>query len=183
MRLTVDLLDDLRVADRKGRVTLGSKYAGRRFSMREEPDGTAILTPVVVVSESEQPFVSRRVVEDFAALEALRDNWDGRGSIAPAPALIGQAREVLAMLHAGVIARGAAWTDPNIGSNERGQVIMEWWHDNRSLTVFVRSAGQVDYLRAWGRDIEAEMEDGKLERLDDFVEQCRWLCRQEALQA
>ena len=88
MKLMDDARPEIKVADQKGRVTLGSKYAGKHFAVREEPDGTAILTPVLMVPEKERPLTSRRLAESFAALEALEDNWDGHGSPSPLPVLI-----------------------------------------------------------------------------------------------
>src|SRR5437660_1604252 len=112
--ITVKLaLDDLRVADKKGRVALGSKHAGKRFAVREEADGTAILTPVLVIP-------ANTGTQDLTSLEGLQDDWDGRGSPAPSSSVIETAREVIAMLRAGAIARGARWVDPHVGSNERG---------------------------------------------------------------
>jgi hypothetical protein len=180
MKLIQDSLDDLKVADQKGRITLGSKYAGKRFSVREEADGTAILTPVLIVPEREKPLTSRRLAESFAALEALKDNWDGRGSPAPSPALIAYAREVLALMQAGALARGLRWMEPHIGSNERGQVTLEWWQDACSLTLFIRSEDQVDYLKSWGSNILDEMEDGEVSRIADFVALSRWLYQGDA---
>jgi len=179
MKLTQDTLDDVKVADQKGRITLGSKYAGKRFAVREEADGTAILTPVLIVPQKDQPLTSRHLTERFAALEALEDDWDGRGSPAPSPTLITSAREALALLQAGATARGLPWTNPHIGSNERGEIALEWWRGERTLTLFIRSEEQLDYLKAWGSDIENEMEDGEVSRLADFVALSRWLYPEE----
>lgn len=91
-----------------------------------------------------------------------------------------EAREALALLHAGALARGLRWQEPHVGVNERGQVTLEWWKDTRSLTVYIRSEDRVDYLKAWGTDIEAEMEDGELNRLADFAALSRWLCAENS---
>lgn len=109
-------------------------------------------------------------------LATLEENWDGRGSPAPSPALIAYAREVLTWLQAG----GLRWTSPHIGVNERGQIVLEWWQEGRSLTVFIRSEDQVDYLKAWGSNIVNEMEDGTVSRIADFVSLSRWLYQDEA---
>jgi hypothetical protein len=180
MKLTQDTLEDVKVADQKGRVTLGSKYAGKRFAVREEADGTAILTPVLIVPEKERPLTLRDLAETFASLETLEANWDGRGSPAPSPALVAYAREVVALLQAGALARGLRWTSPHIGVNERGQITLEWWQGERTLTVFMRSEDQVDYLKAWGSNIVSEMEDGAVSRIADFVALSRWLYQDEA---
>ena len=107
MKLAQDVLEDIKVADQKGRVLLGSRYAGKRFAVREEPDGSALLTPVLIVPEKDQPLTYQRLAASFAALEGLRDDWDGHGSPAPAPPLLAYAREVVALLHAGAHWRGA----------------------------------------------------------------------------
>jgi hypothetical protein len=180
MKLLCDTPQNLKVADQKGRITLGSKYAGKHYAVREEADGSAVLTPVLVVLEKDAPLTARRLAESFHALESLKDNWDGRGSPAPSPALIASAREVVALLHAGALARGLHWTEPHPGANERGQIILEWWHGPRTLTLFVRTEDQVDYLKAWGSDIEHEMEDGEVSRLADFAALSRWLHQEEA---
>src|SRR5947207_1649038 len=111
MKSIADSFNDLRIADRKGRIALGSKYAGKRFTLREEPDGSTVLTPVQVVPESENPLTSRRLSLSFAGMESLENGWDGRDSPAPSAPLIAYAREVLALLHAGALARGIRWTE------------------------------------------------------------------------
>lgn len=179
MKLTPQLPQEIKIADQKGRITLGSRYAGKRFAVHEEADGTAILTPVLIVPEKDNPLTSRRLAECFASLETLTDNWDGRGSPAPSAKLIAAAQETLALLQAGALARGLAWTDPHIGSNERGHILLEWWKANRALTVFVRSEDQLDYLKSWGTNVINEMEDGEISRLADFAALSRWLYRDE----
>src|SRR5437016_5543556 len=109
MKIAFDSLDGLKVADQKGRITLGSKYAGKHFAVREGEDGTATLIPVLLVPEWEHPLTSERLAETFEALQSLQDNWDGHGSPAPSEALLAEAKEALALLHAGAMARGVRW--------------------------------------------------------------------------
>lgn len=175
MKLAMDYLEGLKVADQKGRITLGSKYAGKHFVVREETDGTSTLIPILVIPEREQPLTSGLLTRTFTVLENLGDNWDGNGSPAPSKAFLAEAKEVLALIHAGALARGLRWEEPHIGVNERGQITLDWWKGTRSLTVFIRSEDQIEYLKAWGKDIETEMEDGELNRLADFVALSRWL--------
>ena len=175
MRLMPDSLEGLKVADQKGRVTLGSKYAGKHFTLREEKDGSATLIPVVVVPEREQPLTATGLTQSLAALGSLRDNWDGYGSPAPTAAMLLEAREALALLHAGALARGVRWEEPHSGVNERGQITLEWWYRERSLTLFIREEGRLEYLKAWGTNIETEMEAGEVSRLADFAALSGWL--------
>src|SRR5258706_6205112 len=116
-------------------------------------------------------------------LEALENNWEGRGSPAPSSSLLSSAREVLAILQAGALARGYPWENPHIGSNEHGHITLEWWHGSRTLTVFIRTEERVDYLKSWGSNIESEMEDGELSRINDFAAISRWPYQPDALAA
>lgn len=183
MKLGHDTLEDIRIADQKGRIVLGARFAGRRFAVEERPDGTAVLTPVVITPENQRPLTHYRLAESFAGVQGLKDNWDGRGSLAPSPETLAYAHEALALLQASALARGLAWTEPHIGCNERGQVTLEWWRDKKTLTVFVRSKSEMDYLKSWGADIVSEMEDGELTRIADFVALSHWLYTESAVQA
>ncbi|MCC6444942.1 MAG: hypothetical protein IT210_15990 [Armatimonadetes bacterium] len=165
----------IKIADEKGRVTLGRKYAGKRFAVREEADGSARLIPVRLVPEGDAPLTVDRIEAAFAALESLTDNWDGQGSPRPLPALLSAAREVYALLRAGMLAHGLGWVEPHLGANERGQIQMEWWREDRSLTLFIRSETQVEFLKAWGNDIVSQMADGEVARIGDFLALVRWL--------
>lgn len=180
MKLGHDTLEDIRIADQKGRIVLGARFAGRRFAMREQPDGTAILTPVVITPESQRPLTHQRLTESFASLEGLQNNWDGHGSLAPSPETLAYAREALALLQASALARGLPWAEPHIGCNERGQITLEWWQDSKTLTVFVRSENEMDYLRSWGADIVSDMEDGELTHISDFIALSHWLYAESA---
>lgn len=116
-----------------------------------------------------------RETSKFGALDQLEDNWDGHGSLARSSTMLAEARAALALLHAGALGRNIRWEDLHIGVNERGEITMEWWQGERSLTVFVRSEGSIDYLKAWGTDIETQMEDGSLSSLSDFASLSSWL--------
>lgn len=166
---------DIKVADQKGRLTLGARFAGKRFAFREEADGTAVLTPVVVVPLAHQPLTRQTLDRQLDGLTALGADWDGQGSLPPSAAVLDHARDALAVLHAGALSRGIIWTDPHVGCNERGQVTFEWWKGSRSLTLFVRSGTELDYLKAWGPDVERDMEDGPIHGLNDFLALSRWL--------
>ena len=54
----------------------------------------------------------------------------------------------------------STWIIPHITTEEAGEVSLEWWHNGKSLTIFVNPSGQIEYLRAWGPHIWNEMEEG-----------------------
>jgi hypothetical protein len=164
-----------RVADSKGRIALGARYAGKRFALTEEPSGTAVLTPAVVVPEHESPVSAATLDRQLAAVESLFDDWDGHGSLAPDRETIAHARQVLALLQASAVANALPWMPPHVSANECGQIVLEWWRGNRSLTVYVRDHDKIGYLRAWGADIQAQMDDGELTTISQYTELERWL--------
>lgn len=49
--------------DARGRASLGSALAGRRFLMHEEADGTVVLEPAVVVTELERRFMANEQIQ------------------------------------------------------------------------------------------------------------------------
>ena len=54
------------------------------------------------------------------------------------------------------------WTSPHITRSEVGEVVCEWWHAEKKLTVYFGETG-IEYIKVWGTDIVAEMESGQLD--------------------
>lgn len=50
----------------------------------------------------------------------------------------------------------------------------EWWHLHRTLTVYW-SPASVQFVRAWGPDIDEEMETGEFAQAADFAGAWGWL--------
>lgn len=44
-----------------------------------------------------------------------------------------------------------------------GDIVMEWWNEDRKLTFYFRHDGEVEYVKVWGPDIYNDMEDGIVE--------------------
>ena len=128
--------------------------------------------------------LARRLVEAGVSVVQANmgrvQNWDHHGAPAPAPEIVEYSRDVLALIHAAALARNIGWWEPHIGCNERGQVTLEWWHNSRTLTLFIRSSTRVDYLKSWGTDIDTEMEDGEVSRISDFLALSGWLYQESA---
>ncbi len=66
------------------------------------------------------------------------------------------------------------WFRPFISSDENGDVVFEWWRDERKLTVFVTPT-TVDYIKVWGVNIFTEMEDGTLHTDATVRDVWQWL--------
>ena len=76
------------------------------------------------------------------------------------------------MLESSVRCVGWQWPALNLGMD--GQLELQWWHGTKSLTLVV-DGSKVSYLRAWGEDVQSEMEDGEVVDSPDFQNLWRWL--------
>ena len=67
-----------------------------------------------------------------------------------------------------------AWLPPHVSRSPIGEVVLEWWHGARKLTVYVGEHA-LEYVRVWGPDIESEMADGPITGGGDLASLLRWL--------
>jgi len=94
-------------------------------------------------------------------LRGFQANWDGRGSVPPTSEKIAQARELIEAMHRALAEVGETWKTPHVAASEEGDVVMEWWRNDRKLTVYVGGA-QPEFFQVWGPNIEDEMRDGAM---------------------
>lgn len=57
---------------------------------------------------------------------------------------------------------GLAWIRPHVTSNPDGEVVFEWWHGVKKMTIYV-SEQSVDFVRVWGTDIHSRIDEGNAE--------------------
>lgn len=96
------------------------------------------------------------------------DNWNGHGAVRPDHKAIAQATTLLKSWEA--IAH-----EPHITGSADGDVVFEWWHGKRKLTVYV-SDGVASYVKVWGPNMVSEMEDGEIgHNVSEFVSLWNWL--------
>jgi len=53
------------------------------------------------------------------------------------------------------------WRRPHISSTEAGEVVFEWWHNERNLTLYFSDDGP-EYIEVWGTNMDDEMVSGPL---------------------
>jgi hypothetical protein len=174
MTITEQTLE-IKNVDSKGRLSLGSSHAGKRYAVSEQPDGSTLLTPVIVMLETTSHVTQDRISAVLAPIENLQANWDGNGSPAPKPATLVNAREFLGMLTGAAVAGGLPFNNPLVSVDHRGYITLEWWHNSRSLTVYINSDNAIEYLKVWGTDITSDMEDGSVTLLTDVISLLKWL--------
>ena len=166
---------EIKNVDSKGRISLGSSHAGKRYTVSEQPDGSTLLTPIILMPETTAHVTQDRISALLAPIENLKINWDGNGSLTPKPAMLQYAREFLGILTGAAVAGGHPFTNPLVSVDHRGYITLEWWHNSRSLTVYIADDNAIEYLKAWGADITSDMEDGSVILLTDVISLLKWL--------
>jgi hypothetical protein len=102
------------------------------------------------------------LTETLARLRALQRHAADRSehdALPPDRGAITQASAWIRELRRDASATAYAWRPPHVTASAEGEVVFEWWNEPKKLTVYV-AAGEVTYVRAWGTDITAEMDEG-----------------------
>lgn len=108
-------------------------------------------------------------------LAALDENWDGHGSAAPNQNAINKASaDILPQLYQAVSDGPSGWITPHITASEVGEVVLEWWHRQRKITLYI-SDSSIEYIKVGGPDIDNEMEAGPIFSARDFLPIWTWL--------
>lgn len=66
------------------------------------------------------------------------------------------------------------WSEPAVNLGDYGQLELQWWCGEKSLTLVVDGA-RMNYLKAWGDDLQSDMEDGEVEDAPGFLDLWSWL--------
>lgn len=69
---------------------------------------------------------------------------------------------------------GDSWVEPLVNVSSEGDVVLEWWHEHRKLTVYISPDG-AEYVRVWGPDIHEDMDDGDASPATNFPKLWAWL--------
>ena len=75
------------------------------------------------------------------------------------------------------VALGVTWEEPLINSTDEAEILLEWWKDERKLTLYVGEFGAT-YVKVWGPDIyqQMEQEEMSLPHFDSMLlELWKWL--------
>lgn len=66
------------------------------------------------------------------------------------------------------------WDEPLTNISPEGEIVFEWWHQNRKLTVYVLLE-ETDYIKVSGEDIDDDMEDGTITSSEDIKSLWQWI--------
>ena len=87
------------------------------------------------------------------------DGWNGYSALAPKHSAVQYADHWIELFYQEVIESGQNWMKPNVTASAEGEVVLEWWHDDKGLTIYIGNQSAA-YLKDWGANINTEMEDG-----------------------
>jgi hypothetical protein len=73
-----------------------------------------------------------------------------------------------------VVKAGEQWHEPHLSTEDHGDVEFAWWHNGKSLLISVTDT-DVHYLRAWGSNINNEMDEDVNPNPDKLIALWRWL--------
>lgn len=115
-----------------------------------------------------------KIQRQLTSLGSWPEGWDGYEAAKPNRDSIKNADNWIRTLYRGVT--HALWIEPNIVADAEGDVVFEWWHNEKKLTVYV-SPEIIEYIKVEGPDIHADMYDGTAETAKDSRMLWHWLLR------
>lgn len=83
-----------------------------------------------------------------------------RAEVPPSPRAVNSARSYLRIIFCRAANLGS-WSSPHITSSETGEVVFEWWHRNKKITLYFGD-GEAEFIKVWGTNIQTEMDSGVL---------------------
>lgn len=87
---------------------------------------------------------------------------------------IGRALVWIEDLYEDTLTTGKRWIAPNVVADADGNVVFEWWEDQKKLTIYIHPE-TVEYVKVWGPDIFSEMENGEAEGIEARRMLWNWL--------
>ena len=101
-----------------------------------------------------------KTLEDLENLLTWPEGWNGYDVAAPNLDAVRQARLWIQYLYDDIIHTSLRWKTPHVTASEDGDVLFEWWNDEKGLSVYITAQGKAEYIMDWGPNIVTEMEDG-----------------------
>jgi hypothetical protein len=125
------------------------------------------------------------IKDKLEALRERKEGWNDYDALPPHPDAIDAAKDWLQRYALGDLTEEHSsylepWEYPHVTSSAEGQVVLEWEHRDKKITVYVNprrktGAYHLDYVKSWGPDIELDMEDGSINSEGRWLELWNWL--------
>ena len=116
----------------------------------------------------------------YTEIQSLLDwhaGWNGYDALTPTRLTVEYASSWITKLFSLVSELERPWLEPNVTAGANGEVVLEWWHDAKKLTVYIQEQ-RAEYVQMWGSNTDIEMADGDA----DSISACRsiwnWLIKE-----
>lgn len=87
------------------------------------------------------------------------EGWNGYNACAPKYDAVQYAAHWIELFYLEIMDLHLDWLEPNVTASAEGEVVFEWRHGINRLTIYIGNQS-AEYVKDWGADINAEMEDG-----------------------
>ncbi|MBS0352253.1 MAG: hypothetical protein JSR33_13930 [Proteobacteria bacterium] len=111
-------------------------------------------------ASNENNFLLAKAFQNLDMLSQLPCNWDSHNGEKPSIKAINQAKLFFISFKNFFSHLPNVLSSPNITANSEGDVVLEWWFNEKKLTIYITSE-QISYIKVAGERIE-DMEDGLL---------------------
>ena len=101
------------------------------------------------------------IVRSIVNVGSRQANWDRVGSAAANQEAIQRAVAEVETFFDEAVSNHADWVAPFVGLSERGEVVFEWWNDERKLSLYI-GPQFTEYVSSWGPHVEDQMDAGVL---------------------
>jgi len=125
-----------------------------------------------VISTSRKPL--RDTLTKIHNLLSWGPNWNSYDALAPDPDAVAHAKSWIVNLFRLVENLGMLWIKPNVTASPEGEVVFEWRHGVKKLTIYIGDQS-ADYVQVWGTDIHAKITDGDIESISNLQLLWVWL--------
>ena len=102
------------------------------------------------------------------------EGWNGYNAYAPNYDAVTYADVWITQMFLEVVMSGNKWIKPNVTASEDGEVVFEWWHGAKKLTIYIGNQS-AEYVKVWGTDIDSEMSDGDASSANTCRSLWEWL--------
>jgi len=102
------------------------------------------------------------------------NGWNGYDACAPRFEAVQYADHWIELLYQEVMNSGQEWVVPNVTANAEGEVVFEWRHGAKRLTIYIGNQS-AEFVKVWGLDINTDMDDGYADSPSKRTSLWKWL--------
>lgn len=111
---------------------------------------------------------------DLHELLSWDEGWNGYDACAPRCEAVIHAMNWVNQFFLEVMDLEEDWTRPNVTASGDGEVVLGWRNGSKRLTIYVGEKS-AEYVKAWGIDMEKDMDDGDADLTSTRQSLWEWL--------